>query len=90
MAGNSPTRLKSNHARIAEHTKYRRQCGVRVKSGLKVCFVAGTLVILLCAYAQNAWPSALFIFAVPLVLTIFEALGYLKHRRALRHLTHGA
>ena len=82
-------RERTIESRVAEHEKFRRQCEVRIKSGLKLCIVGFVLSVLL-LWQTGSWVAAAVVAAFPLLMTGLEVWGFRKHDRALRLLSAAA
>lgn len=73
-------------SKLAEHKKYRRQCQVRIKSGIKlilVLLVIGAVVLFL---NLQFWPFVLGVIVFFVLATLLEVWGYRKHDRAIKQL----
>lgn len=73
-------------SRVAEHKRFRRQCEVRIKSGLKLCIVGFVLSVLL-LWQTGSWVTAAVVAASPMLMTGLEVWGFRKHSRALKLLS---
>lgn len=85
-----PKDERSPASRIAEHKKYRRQCAVRIRSGLTLSTVGVVLGILLAWRWPANWPIALIVIGIPTLFTALEVWGYRKNDRAIRDLSDGS
>ena len=75
--------LESN---IKEHQKYRSQCQVRVRSGIRLLLICLVLEILLLLYTAEIWKWVLVIMVIIGGSTLLEVWGYRKHHKALAEL----
>ena len=75
--------LESN---IKEHQKYRSQCQVRIRSGIRLLLICLVLEILLLLYTAEIWKWVLVIMVIIGGSTLLEVWGYRKHHKALAEL----
>ena len=78
---------QSLESKIKEHQKYRSQCQVRIRSGIRLLLICLVLEILLLLYTANMWKWVLVIMAIIGGSTLLEVWGYRKHHKALAELT---
>jgi hypothetical protein len=83
-----PRKERSLESRIAEHTKYRRQCQIRIKPSLQLVGVAIVLSAALLWWRPSEWILAAVIVLFPAVFTAMEYWGYVRHDRAIKRLSH--
>jgi hypothetical protein len=81
-----PWKPRSIESRIAEHTRYRRQCQVRIKPGLQVVGVAACVSGALLWWQPSEWILPAVIVLFPAFFTVMEYWWYLSHDRALKRL----
>ena len=78
---------QSLESKIKEHQKYRSQCQVRIRSGIRLLLICLVLEILLLLYTAKMWKWVLVIMAIIGGSTLLEVWGYRKHHKALAELT---
>ena len=78
---------RSLESKIKEHQKYRSQCQVRIRSGIRLLLICLVLEILLLLYTAEIWKWVLVIMAIIGGSTLLEVWGYRKHHKALAELT---
>ena len=74
-------------SRINEHQKYRRQCQVRIRSGVRLlltCLIPGLLLLI---YKAAIWKLVLIVMVIIGSSTLLEVWSYRKHHKALAELT---
>ena len=74
---------QSLESRINEHQKYRSQCQVRIRSGIRLLLICLVLEILLLLYTAEIWKWVLVIMVIIGGSTLLEVWGYRKHHKAL-------
>jgi hypothetical protein len=79
-------RQRSLESRISEHTRFRRQCQIRIKPSLQLTLLAVLVAGVVLLYQPQSWLFAVAIVAFPALFTSLEVWGYLRHDRALRKL----
>ena len=77
---------QSLESRINEHQKYRSQCQVRIRSGIRLLLICLVLEILLLLYTAEIWKWVLVIMVSIGGSTLLEVWGYRKHHKALADL----
>ena len=77
---------QSLESRINEHQKYRSQCQVRIRSGIRLLLICLVLEILLLLYTAEIWKWVLVIMVIIGGSTLLEVWGYRKHHKALAEL----
>lgn len=77
---------QSLESRINEHQKYRSQCQVRIRSGIRLLLICLVLEILLLLYTAEIWKWVLVIMVIIGGSTLLEVWGYRKHHKALADL----
>ena len=78
---------QSLESRINEHQKYRSQCQVRIRSGIRLLLICLVLEILLLLYTAEIWKWVLVVLVIISGSTLLEVWGYRKHHKALAELT---
>ena len=78
---------QSLESKINEHQKYRSQCQVRIRSGIRLLLICLVLEILLLLYTAEIWKWVLVIMVIIGGSTLLEVWGYRKHHKALAELT---
>ena len=78
---------QSLESKIKEHQKYRSQCQVRIRSGIRLLLICLVLEILLLLYTAEIWKWVLVIMVIIGGSTLLEVWGYRKHHKALTELT---
>ena len=78
---------QSLESRINEHQKYRSQCQVRIRSGIRLLLICLVLEILLLLYTADIWRLMLIVLVIISGSTLLEVWGYRKHHKALAELT---
>ncbi len=78
---------RSLESKIKEHQKYRSQCQVRIRSGIRLLLICLVLEILLLLYTAEIWKWVLVIMVIIGGSTLLEVWGYRKHHKALTELT---
>ena len=78
---------QSLESKIKEHQKYRNQCQVRVRSGIRLLLICLVLEILLLLYTAQMWRLVLVVLVIISGSTLLEVWGYRKHHKALTELT---
>lgn len=78
---------QSLESKIKEHQKYRRQCQVRIRSGIKLFLICLVLEIVLLLYTAALWKLVLVVLVIIGGSTLLEVWGYRKHHKALAELT---
>lgn len=84
-----PRAERSLESRIAEHKKYRRQCQAHLRSGLRMVGVGAPLSVAILWWRPEAWPGAVALVAIPVLITAVEWWGFAYHDRALKALSNG-
>ena len=74
---------RSLESRINEHQKYRRQCQVRVCSGLRLILACIILEVFLVFYTTALWKLVLVVLVIISGTTMLEYWSYRKHNKAL-------
>ena len=77
---------RSLESKIKEHQKYRSQCQVRIRSGIRLLLICLVLEILLLLYTAEIWKWVLVIMVIIGGSTLLEVWGYRKHHKALAEL----
>ena len=77
---------QSLESKIKEHQKYRSQCQVRIRSGIRLLLICLVLEILLLLYTAEIWKWVLVIMVIIGGSTLLEVWGYRKHHKALAEL----
>ena len=77
---------QSLESKIKEHQKYRNQCQVRIRSGIRLLLICLVLEILLLLYTAEIWKWVLVIMVIIGGSTLLEVWGYRKHHKALAEL----
>ena len=77
---------RSLESNINEHQKYRSQCQVRIRSGIRLLLICLVLEILLLLYTAEIWKWVLVIMVIIGGSTLLEVWGYRKHHKALADL----
>ena len=77
---------RSLESNIKEHQKYRSQCQVRIRSGIRLLLICLVLEILLLLYTAEIWKWVLVIMVIIGGSTLLEVWGYRKHHKALADL----
>ena len=78
---------RSLESKIKEHQKYRSQCQIRIRSGIRlllICLIPGLLLLL---YKAAIWRLVLIVLVFISGSTLLEVWGYRKHHKALAELT---
>ena len=78
---------RSLESKIKEHQKYRSQCQVRIRSGIRLLLICLVLEILLLLYTAQMWRLVLVVLVIISGSTLLEVWGYRKHHKALAELT---
>ena len=78
---------RSLESKIKEHQKYRSQCQVRIRSGIRLLLICLVLEILLLLYTAEIWKWVLVVLVIISGSTLLEVWGYRKHHKALAELT---
>ena len=78
---------RSLESKIKEHQKYRSQCQVRIRSGIRLLLICLVLEILLLLYTADIWRLMLIVLVIISGRTLLEVWGYRKHHKALAELT---
>ena len=78
---------RSLESKIKEHQKYRSQCQVRIRSGIRLLLICLVLEILLLLYTAQMWRLVLVVMVIISGSTLLEVWGYRKHHKALAELT---
>ena len=77
---------RSLESKIKEHQKYRSQCQIRIRSGIRLLLICLVLEILLLLYTAEIWKWVLVIMVIIGGSTLLEVWGYRKHHKALAEL----
>jgi len=77
---------RSLESKIKEHQKYRSQCQVRIRSGIRLLLICLVLEILLLLYTAQMWRLVLVVLVIISGSTLLEVWGYRKHNKALAEL----
>ena len=77
---------QSLESKIKEHQKYRNQCQVRIRSGIRLLLICLVLEILLLLYKAALWKWVLVVLVIIGGSTLLEVWGYRKHHKALAEL----
>ena len=77
---------RSLESKIKEHQKYRSQCQVRIRSGIRLLLICLVLEILLLLYTAQMWRLVLVVLVIISGSTLLEVWGYRKHHKALTEL----
>lgn len=72
---------------LAEHTKYRRQCQVRIKPSLQLTVLAAFLAGALMWNEKMGWLGVSLVVGIPLLFTLLEVLSFFRHDRAIKGLS---
>lgn len=78
---------QSLESKIKEHQKYRSQCQVSIRSGIRlllICLIPGLLLLV---YKAAIWKWVLVVLVIIGGPTLLEVWGYRKHHKALTELT---
>ena len=74
---------RSLESKIKEHQKYRSQCQVRIRSGIRLLLICLILGLLLLLYKAALWKWVLVVLVIIGGSTLLEVWGYRKHHKAL-------
>ena len=77
---------QSLESKIKEHQKYRSQCQVRIRSGIRLLLICLILGLLLLLYKAALWKWVLVVLVIIGGSTLLEVWGYRKHHKALADL----
>ncbi len=77
---------QSLESKIKEHQKYRSQCQIRIRSGIRLLLICLILGLLLLLYKAALWKWVLVVLVIIGGSTLLEVWGYRKHHKALAEL----
>ncbi len=79
--------MPSIEAKLKEHSKYKKQCEIRVKSGSKLIATSLLITLSITWFVPWFWKLGLGWVAFVSVTTFLEYLSAKKHSKAIKELT---
>ena len=80
-------KARSPEVILAEHTKYRRQCQIRIKPSLQLTGIALLIACGLLWRQLVGWLGAAIIVGIPLIFTLLEIFSFMRHDRIIKVLS---